>query len=115
MKTYQELTFIAEKRVDEMMENPSEAIKNDIATAMETLLDLLDMYPDKNMYPTKDTVDQEEKSRIVNKVAQYSGDLLDSALLQTNEYGVNQSRFLLYAYRRCRDWLQKNFIPADKN
>lgn len=118
MKSYKELTKIVEDRLDEMMKNPEEALKNDISSVMDILLDTLCLSPDNpddnDRFVGEDIADKAEQRRIVEKVVILSGELLDKALTMTVGRGMNEGRFILYTYQRCREWLKKHPIPTSE-
>lgn len=108
MYTYKEIAELAEDRVDIMAGmKPEEALKCDIITAMEVLLETVgvcEYNPEIDIQI--DGISMEHRKRVVEKAMEYSGKVMETALKTTNEFFVNRGRFAHHLFKICDKWLK---------
>ena len=109
---YKEIFDVAEKRMDELLAmEPAEALKEDIVSVMEILLDAMKAADEETgtaWMPDPDRV------RILKRVKDGAAGLMETALYRTNEYRVNVGMFVFCEYRRADRMLKEMKLPPPK-
>ncbi len=106
--TYKEITVLAEKRLDKVMELPDTLIFK--AGVVEYMNVLLDMAGAKVFYETDveyDGISIEERIRLVKKVRSYCEKLIESSFYEYERCGIPACRDVLGMIRGCDRWLKK--------